>query len=70
MQQKDLLNQYNYAEFKPETFTPWMNFASSPPVGEVAPDFPLWQLEDKNEIQLSEIWSAHVLTVVEFGSFT
>jgi hypothetical protein len=47
-----------------------MNFADSPAIGEPAPDFPLWQLEDNKEITLSQIWSSHLYTVVEFGSFT
>ena len=66
----DLLKRYNYEVFSPETYTPWMNFADSPAIGEPAPDFPLWQLEDNQETALSQIWSSHLYTVVEFGSFT
>lgn len=40
----DLLARYNYDAFTPEKFTPWMNFDQSPPLGESAPDFPLWPL--------------------------
>ncbi len=69
MPQNDLITQYNYDEFVPEKFMPWMNFETSPPVGKSAPDFPLWHL-DGSETRLSEIWSENFLTVVEFGSFT
>ena len=41
-----------------------------PKIGEKAPDFPLWQLEDGAETSLSAVWSSHMYTVVEFGSFT
>jgi hypothetical protein len=50
-------------------FQPWLRFDASPPLGEVAPDFPLWDLEGA-ETQLSAVWSQHTYTVVEFGSFT
>lgn len=65
----DLLSRYNYAVFAPETALPWLNFENSPPLGEPAPDFPLWDLEGW-ETSLSEIWSKNTFTVVEFGSFT
>ena len=67
---KELLQRYNYDEFRPEKFSPWMRFDESPPIGEVGPDFTLWDTDDKSETRLSEIWSAHTFTVVEFGSFT
>ncbi|RMF76875.1 MAG: hypothetical protein D6737_19300 [Chloroflexi bacterium] len=66
----DLVARYNYDEFTPEKFRPFMNFAASPPAGERGPDFPLWRLEDGSETSLMDIVSQHVLTVVEFGSFT
>ena len=66
----DLLTRYNYDEFIPEKYQPWMRFDESPPVGQIALDFPLWQLEDGNETSLKAIWSTQALTVVEFGSFT
>lgn len=69
MSTTDLLTRYNYDEFVPAKFEPWMNFASSPPLGQVAPDFPLWDLNGK-ETSLSQVWSAYIYTVVEFGSFT
>jgi hypothetical protein len=69
MPTEDLLSLYNYDAFVPEKFNRWMNFAASPPIGQVAPDFPLWHL-DGRETRLEEIWSAHLLTVIEFGSFT
>lgn len=62
-------DSYNYDSFKPEYFAPWMRFDRSPALGESAPDFPLWTLEQR-ETRLSEIWREHVYTVVEFGSFT
>ncbi len=69
MANQELLLQYNYDEFVPEKFTRWMNFESSPIIGKPAPDFPVWNL-DQSETRLSDIWSEHTLTVVEFGSFT
>jgi hypothetical protein len=66
----DLLTRYNYDAFVPEKFQPWMRFEHSPSLGKPAPDFTLWQEQDQAEIQLSEVWSDHLLTVVEFGSFT
>ena len=65
-----LLARYNYAAFTAENYEPWMRFSESPALGELAPDFPLWKLEDRNEVKLSEIWSSNVYTIVEFGSFT
>lgn len=69
MEHPDLLKRYNYDSFIPENFEPWMRFNESPPVGSIAPNFPLWDLEG-NEIQLSEILSQNNYTVIEFGSFT
>jgi hypothetical protein len=69
MDESDLLNRYNYDEFIPEKFGPWLNFSASPPLGEVAPDFPLWDL-DGGETCLSAIWARNAYTIVEFGSFT
>ena len=69
MSDQSLLDRYNYDAFVPEKFTPWMRFDESPPLWEPAPDFPLWHL-DGTETRLSEIWSNHAYTVVEFGSFT
>lgn len=69
MTDPDLLSLYNYDEFIPAKFECWLNFQASPPLGESAPDFPLWHL-DGRETRLSEIWSQHPFTIVEFGSFT
>jgi hypothetical protein len=69
MPDPDLTVRYNYDEFTPEKVTPWLNFAASPPLGHKAPDFPLWRL-DGGESRLSQIWSQHLYTIVEFGSFT
>ncbi len=65
----NLLERYNYDEFIPSKFGPWMRFAESPALGTPAPDFPLWDL-DEQETNLSAIWKANLYTVVEFGSFT
>ena len=65
----DLLALYNYDEFVPAKFRPWMNFDDSPPLGQPAPDFPLWQL-DGRETSLRAVWSRHTYTIVEFGSVT
>jgi hypothetical protein len=69
MADDDLLFRYNYDEFVPEKFQPWLNFAGSPPLGQPAPDFPLWNL-DGTETRLSTIWSQFVYIIVEFGSIT
>jgi hypothetical protein len=66
----DLTTRYNYDSFTVEKYSPWMNFDSSPSLGDQAPDFPLWYLEDRSEIKLSQIFADHLYTVVEFGSFT
>lgn len=65
----DLTAAYNYAEFTEANVNPLMNFAGSPPLGETAPDFPLWQL-DGTQTNLSIILAENRFTVVEFGSFT
>ena len=69
MADSDLLERYNYDEFTPAKFEPWMNFAASPPLGEPAPDCPLWPLEG-GESHLRDVWARHAFTVAEFGSFT
>lgn len=69
MSDLDLISRYNYDEFIPAKFEPWMNFDSSPALGIPAPDFPLWDLEQK-ETSLRQIISQNLYTVVEFGSFT
>jgi hypothetical protein len=70
MTDTDLLRRYNYDAFIPENFEPWLNFAASPPLGQPAPDFLLWRLDDRHQTSLKEIWTSHTYTVVEFGSFT
>lgn len=69
MSDSELLARYNYDEFVPDKFMPWLNFDASPPLGQTAPDFPLWR-PDGSETTLSAVWSAHAYTIVEFGSFT
>jgi len=69
MDKNDLISRYNYDNFIPVNFEPWMQFENSPAVGEPAPDFPLWDLTE-NETSLSEIWAQNAYTIVEFGSFT
>jgi hypothetical protein len=70
----NMTDRYNYDEFTRENVLPWLNFENSPPVGQPAPDFPLWTLGDQErygtKTSLREIWSAHTFTIVEFGSFT
>lgn len=66
----ELISRYNYDAFTREKALPWLRFDQSPPLGEKAPDFPLWLLEDGAETSLSAVWSSQPYTVVEFGSFT
>lgn len=63
------MDNYNYAVFSAETALPLLRFDKSPPIGEPAPNFPLWEL-DGNQTSLKEIWASNIYTVVEFGSFT
>ena len=49
---KDILKNYNYNEFVTEKFEPLMRFDESPILGAPAPDFPLWNLENRQEISL------------------
>lgn len=65
----DVTERYNYDAFVPAKFEQWLRFDASPPLGEKAPDFPLWEL-DGGETRLSMVWSRHTYTIVEFGSFT
>jgi hypothetical protein len=58
-----------YDSFVPDNFMPWMRFDASPALGDPAPDFPLWDLEER-EVNLSSLWSEHLYTIVEFGSYT
>ena len=69
MNDRNLLSRYNYDAFVHENFEPWMRFDQSPPLGQGAPDLPLWEL-DGSETRLSEVLSRHAYTVVEFGSLT
>ena len=69
MSDPDLISRYNYDSFVPDNFMQWMNFESSPPLGQPAPEFPLWHL-DGTETTLGEVWRRHAYTIVEFGSFT
>ena len=69
MTDEKLIARYNYDEFTAPKVFPWLRFEDSPPLGQTAPDFPLWHL-DNRETRLSEIWSANLYTIVEFGSFT
>ena len=65
----ELTLAYNYDEFVPAKFMPWMQFATSPELGKKAPDFPLWDLDEK-QTSLSQIVNQYPYTIVEFGSFT
>lgn len=66
---QNLVERYNYDEFRVPKFTEFMSFSSSPELGAKAPDFPLWSL-DNEETSLLAIAKQNLLTVVEFGSFT
>ncbi len=61
--------QYNYPNFIPSEIESHLSFDRSPVLGEPAPDFPLWDL-NQNKTALSAIWSQFDYTIVEFGSFT
>ncbi len=69
MDNKNLIESYNYDTFVPENFEQWLNFDHSPALGVKSPDFPLWHL-DGTQTRLIEILSRSLFTVVEFGSFT
>ena len=69
MAEQSLTERYNYDEFIREKFELGMRFDESPPLGQPAPDFPLWDL-DGRETRLSGVWLAHAHTILEFGSFT
>jgi hypothetical protein len=69
MAETNLTTAYNYAVFSEENVMPWLNFGGSPPLGEAAPDFSLWNL-DGTETSLSLILAENRFTAVEFGSFT
>lgn len=69
MSESSLVERYNYDVFIPDKFEPWLNFETSPPLGQAAPDYPLWNL-DGELTSLSEIWKNNLYTIVEFGSFT
>lgn len=68
MPDTELLARYNYDEFVPHKFKPWMNFDASPALGEPGPDFPLWDLQ-KSQTSLRQIVTQNIYTIVEFGSF-
>ncbi len=69
MDDASLVARYNYDKFVPANFQPRMNFEKSPPLGQPAPDFPLWDLEG-HATRLSAAWSQQAYLIVEFGSFT
>ena len=69
-EEQDLLVRYNYPDFTPKYFEPWMRFSESPPPGEAGPDFPLWCAENGSKSTLAKLWARQRYTVVEFGSFT
>ena len=69
MSTSDLIAAYNYDTFTAENTAPWTNFEGSPPLGEVAPGFPLWRL-DGAETSFSLLLAENRFTVVEFGSYT
>lgn len=69
MENQNLLTQYNYDEFIPEKFGPWMRWEEAPRAGTVGPDFRLWMLDGK-ETSLHSVLKENLFTIVEFGSFT
>ena len=60
MPDQALIARYNYDEFVPEKFGPWMRFDDSPPLGEVAPDFPLWTITGEETSLSAGLVAAHV----------
>jgi len=66
--EQDRISYYNYAMFGRQAFE-MLRWEHSPPIGRPAPDFAVWDL-DGNETKLSDLWSQHTYTVIEFGSFT
>jgi hypothetical protein len=75
MSDDSLIARYNYDEFIPEKFEPWLNFSNSPSIGYPAPDFPLWPLDGGETIERNlvtkhiynyRIWQFH-LTVLREG---
>lgn len=69
MADQEHVQRYNYDAFDPEKFALWMRFGEGPPLGQPAPDFPLWDL-DGRQTRLSAVWSRHLYAIVEFDSFT
>ncbi len=69
MPNADLISPYNYDSFLADEVISLLDAYASPPLGQTAPDFPLYALTG-GETMLSQIWSSHSYTVVEFGSFT
>ncbi len=65
-----LTERYNYASFVPEKFGPWMRFEHSPPLLSAVPDYPLQKLGQDEATRLPQLCRQHVLTVLEFGSFS
>ena len=70
MNEDDLAQLYNYEIFEPDKFERWMNFSSSPVLGEKVGNFSLWALDDRSETDLYTVLRGAQHTVVEFGSFT
>ncbi len=62
-------DNYNYATFVSKTPAWFERFKTLHPVGTVAPDFPLEDLETGETVQLKELWRKG-MAVVEFGSFS
>jgi hypothetical protein len=67
---EDITARYNYDSFVPEKFEPLMRFDQSPPLGSPGPDFPLWNVEGREQTSLHDFLSNYLYTIVEFGSFT
>ena len=61
--------EYNFENWALGEFNRFWCYAQSPRLGDVSPDFPLWQL-DESETRLHEALSQHRLSIVMFGSFS
>ena len=64
------MSEYNYAVFNMQAERPkFEQFVSTLHVGEVAPSFPLEDLDSGDTVELKDLWAREML-IIEFGSFT
>ena len=57
----DLTESYTFDEITPEKVGSWMRFAECPKLGQPAPDFPLWEMNQQKTC-LCPIWIANLYT--------